>query len=88
MIQIDECYQIKTRILDTPKMFKNENLTSNGLKSSGEVQEFRLEEDGYKSFKAEIRIKFRNNYTKTFVVDLDMSDHSRNYDSTKVEKAR
>ena len=87
VIELDECYQTKIRILDTPKKFKNENLTSNG-NSSGEVQEFRLEEDGYKSFKADIRIKFKNNYTKTFVVDLDMSEHSRNYDSKKVEKAR
>ena len=88
VIELDECYQTKIRILNTPKKFTNENLTSNGLANSVEVQEFRLEEDGYKSFKAEIRIKFKNNQTKKLVVDLDMSDHSRNYDSKKVEKAR
>ena len=88
VIELDECYQTRIRILNTPKKFTNENLTSNGLANSVEVQEFRLEEDGYKSFKAEIRIKFKNNQTKNLVVDLDMSEHSRNYDSKKVVKAR
>ena len=50
-IKLDECYLHKNRSMGAPKNFRNEN----GV----EVQEYKMEDQSYKSFNFQIAVKFR-----------------------------
>ena len=50
-IKLDECYLQKNRSMGAPKNFRNEN----GV----EVQEYKMEDQSYKSFNFQISVKFR-----------------------------